>query len=118
MNERDDLVFVEHILDSIKDIEKFSLGLTRERLSSNRLKQNAIVRSIEIIGEATKNISEYTKNKNKEIKWKEIIGTRDKMIHHYFGVDLNVVWRIIKEDIPMLKKQILEIKEKELNKKP
>ena len=114
MSEKDDLAFIEHILDSIKAIEQFSLGLTKEELSSNRLKQSAIIREIEVIGEATKNISENTKNENKEILWKAIIGTRDKMIHHYFGVDLKVVWKIIKEDIPLLKNQLLKIKESEL----
>ena len=74
-----------------------------------------IVREIEIIGEAVKNISENLKNKNRKIEWKDIVGTRDKMIHHYFGVDLNIIWKIIKKDLPILEKQILSIKKK-LNK--
>ena len=84
--------------------------MNKEELNSNRLKQSAIVREIEIIGEAIKNISEETRNKHKEVAWKEIAGTRDKMIHHYFGVDLEIIWEIIKKDIPILKKQMLEIK--------
>ena len=78
---------------------------------SDRLKQSAIVREIEIIGEAVKNISENLKDKHREIEWKEIAGTRDKMIHHYFGVDLNIVWDIVKINLPDLKKKILKIKE-------
>lgn len=111
MNEKDDLAFIEHILESINAIEEFSKNMNREELASNRMKQSAIVREIEIIGEAVKNVSEETKKKHKEIQWKEIAGTRDKMIHHYFGVDLDIVWRIIKDDIPTLKEQILKIKE-------
>jgi len=110
MTKKDDLAFIEHILDSINAIEEFSKKMNKEELNSNRLKQSAIVREIEIIGEAIKNISEETRNKHKEVAWKEIAGTRDKMIHHYFGVDLEIIWEIIKKDIPILKKQMLEIK--------
>jgi len=107
---KEDLAFVEHILDSINAIEKFSKNLTKEKLISSRLKQSAIVREIEIIGEAVKNISLSLKNKHKEVEWKEIAATRDKMIHHYFGVDLNIVWSITKIDLPDLKKKMLKIK--------
>lgn len=112
MSEKTDSIFIRHILDSIKDIEDFSKGLTKEELLSSRLRQSAIIREIEVIGEAAKNISENIKNKDKEIPWKAIIGARDKMIHHYFGIDFEVVWKIIKEDIQILKKQILEIMKK------
>lgn len=107
---KEDLVFIEHILDSINAIESFSKNLKKEELSSNRLKQSAIVREIEVIGEAVKNVSENLKNKHKEVSWREIAGTRDKMIHHYFGVDLNIIWAIIEIDLPKLKGKILRIK--------
>ena len=110
MKDKSDLVFIEHILDSINAIEVFSEKLTKKELSANRLKQSAIVREIEIIGEAVKNISETLKKNHKEIPWREITGTRDKMIHHYFGVDLNIVWDIIKINLPVLRKKILKIK--------
>lgn len=107
---KEDLAFIEHILDSINAIEEFSKDMTKEKLMSDRLKQSAIVREIEIIGEAVKNISENIKNKHPEIEWKEISGTRDKMIHYYFGVDFSIVWDIIKINIPDLKNKILKIK--------
>jgi len=110
MTEKDDLVFINHILESINAIENFSKNTPKEELISNRLKQSAIVREIEIIGEAVKNISKSLKNKHREIEWQDIAGTRDKMIHHYFGVDLNIIFGIIKKDIPILKKQIKKIK--------
>ena len=106
MTDKSDLVFIEHILESINAIGGFSENLNREELSLNRLKQSAIVREIEIIGEAVKNISDNLKNTHKKIEWREIAGTRDKMIHHYFGVDLNIVWDIIKVDLPVLRKQV------------
>lgn len=113
MTEKDDVVFIEHILDSIEAIEKFSKGITKEELSSNRMKRNAIVKEIEIIGEAIKNVSKETRDKYKEIRWKEFVGARDKMIHHYFGIDIDIVLNIVKEDLPVLKKQI-EVIKKEL----
>jgi len=110
MNEKNDLAFIEHILESINAILEFSKGINKEELISNRLKQSAIVREIEIIGEAVKNISKNLKDKHKEIGWREIVGTRDKMIHHYFGVDLDIILEIIKKDIPDLRKKIFKIK--------
>lgn len=110
MNNKNDLVFIEHILDSVNAIKKFSKNLNKSGLVSNRLKQSAIIREIEVIGEAVKNISKSLKDKHKEIEWKEIAGTRDKMIHHYFGVDPDIIWKIIKKDLPILKKQIYKIK--------
>ena len=107
---KNDLAYIEHILDSINAIERFSKNLNKENLLRNRLKQSAIVREIEIIGEAVKNVSENLKNKHSEIEWKDISGTRDKMIHHYFSVDLNIVWDIIKINLPDLKYKILKIK--------
>jgi uncharacterized protein with HEPN domain len=111
MTEKEDFIFIEHILDSINAIQTFSKNLSKEQLISNRLKQSAIVREIEIIGEAVKNISETLKNKHPEVLWKEIAGTRDKMIHHYFGVDISIVWNIISSDLPILKEQMLKIKQ-------
>lgn len=104
----DDLA--RHFLDSINAIEDFSKGLDKKELVSSRLKQSAIVREIEIIGEAVKNVSNALKNKHKDIEWKEITGTKDMMIHHCFGVDPDIIWSIIKVNLPELKKKILNIK--------
>ncbi len=109
MNKKDDSIFIKHIFESIKAIEKFSKNLSRNDLKSNRLKQSAIIREIEIIGEAVKNMSNEFKTKYNNIPWREIVGTRDKMIHNYFGVDLDVVWSIIKKDIPDLKNKLEKI---------
>ncbi|MFC1682100.1 DUF86 domain-containing protein [Nanoarchaeota archaeon] len=106
---KDDLIFIKHILESINAIEEFSKDIDKKELKSNRLKQSAIVREIEIIGEATKNISDSLKDKYPEIPWREISGTRDKIIHNYFGVDLNIIWDIIKLNLPVLKKQLSNI---------
>lgn len=108
---KDPLIFVEHILDNIGDIENFSNGLSKDEISKNNLKQKAIIRSIEVIGEAVKNIPMSFRKEHPEIEWKKIAGTRDMIIHAYFDVDLDIVWGIIKKDIPDLKKKIEKIKE-------
>ena len=110
MSKKDDLIFIKHILESIEAIRSFSKNMTKETLIKNRLKQSAIIREIEIIGEAVKNISNTTKDKYKYVQWREISGTRDKMIHHYFGIDFQIIWEIIKNNLPNLKKQMLVIK--------
>ena len=104
-------LFLEHILESINDIESFIRNITKKSFFDNKEKQNAVVRSLEVIGEASKNLSLSLKEKYNLIPWREIIGTRDKIIHHYFGVDLDIVWDIIKINLPGLKKGILKIKQ-------
>lgn len=111
MNIKSDSIFLEHILESIGAIEEFSQNVILEELYKNRLKKSAIVRELEIIGEASKNISNKLKEKYNEILWREITGTRDMIIHKYFGVDLEIIWYIIKKDLPKLKKQIIKVKQ-------
>ena len=110
---KDPLIFIKHILESIDKIEAFSKNLSKKTLSKNELKQYAIIRAIEVIGESVKNLPDSLKNKYPNVPWKEIAGTRDKMIHHYFGVDLNIVWDIISKEIPKLKEDIKDILKKE-----
>jgi len=107
---RDESFFLGDIIESIEAIEEFSKGLTKEELMSNRLKRDAIVRNVEIIGEAVKNISKNIKEKYPKVEWRKIAGIRDVMIHAYFGIDMEKVWNVIKEDLPKLKKQIQNIK--------
>lgn len=108
---KEDFIFMEHILESIKDIELFTKEISKDSFFNNKEKQNAVVRSLEIMGEAVKNTSDNLKEKYPSISWREIAGTRDKIIHNYFGVDLNIVWVIIKKDIPILKKQVEKVKD-------
>ncbi len=103
---KDTLFFVKHILENIKDIEEFSKGMTKTKLEKNKLKQKAIIRSLEVIGEAVKNLPSSFRHNYPQVEWNKIAGLRDKLIHHYFGVDFNTVWDIIKEDLPKLKKEI------------
>ena len=106
---KEPLVFIKHILDCIESIEQFSEELSKEEFKKNDLKQSAILRKIEIIGEAVKNLPDSFRNKHSSAEWKKITGTRDRLIHQYFGVDLDLMWDVIKKELPKLKKQTQEI---------
>jgi uncharacterized protein with HEPN domain len=104
-----DRAYLKHILEAISNIEKFVEGLTKEDFLKNVEKQYAVVRGLEIIGEATKNLSRELKAKHREIPWRDIAGMRNKLIHKYFGIDLELVWVTIKNKLPEFKKQVLKI---------
>ena len=107
---KDDLAYIDHILDCIRKIQRFSKGLDLKKFSEDELVQDAIIRNIEVIGEASKKISADTKMTFNQIPWKEISGMRDKLIHDYLGVDTQVVWITIKKDIPELRRLLKEVK--------
>src|SRR3989344_3006013 len=102
-------VFLQHILENISRIESFSEGLTKEKLEKDDRTQYAIIRAIEIIGEAIKNLPQELTEKHPEIPWKDIAGTRDKIIHQYFDIDLDTVWDTLQKDIPDLKNKIQKL---------
>ncbi len=110
MTKKNPEIFIEHILESIDKIKSFSKNISKEELFKNELNKYAIIRAIEIIGEAVKNLPADFRNNYPDIPWSKIAGMRDKLMHHYFGVDFNNVWKVIKEDIPKLNQQILKIK--------
>ncbi len=116
MKNRDYRDYLQDILDAVDDIESFVDDMTYEAFIKDRKTLNAVVRSIEIIGEASKNIPETMKTKYKELPWKQMTGMRDKLIHAYFGIDTETLWKAVKENIPPLKKAIQKIL-KELNNK-
>jgi len=113
MSKRGDKEHLKDILTACENILSYKEGYNFNMFLGDRKTQDAIIRNIEIIGEAVKNISDVLKEKYSEIEWKEIAKTRDKLIHSYFGTDLDIVWDIINMDIPRLKKQIKEIIQKE-----
>jgi uncharacterized protein with HEPN domain len=106
---KDDSLYLDHILRSIDNILRYTKGLNKKDFSKNNLVQDAVIRNFEIIGEATKKVSDKYKKMHFEMPWKEMSGMRDKLIHDYIGVDIAVIWKTIKEDLPPLKK-ILEAK--------
>ena len=104
-----DKAYLKDILDAISDIEVFIGNINEAEFYKNKEKKYAVVRALEIIGEASKNLSKELRAKHKEIPWKEIVGMRDKLIHWYFGIKWELVWETVKNKIPELRNQLLKI---------
>jgi uncharacterized protein with HEPN domain len=101
-----DEVRLKHILDAISEIEEYTKNKSIEDFTKNSMLKFASVKQLEIIGEAAKHISEEMIKNFPEIKWRSVIGLRNLLIHEYFGIDVHIVWNIIINDLPKLKKQI------------
>jgi len=104
-----DKAYLKDMQDAISDIEVFIANIDEPEFYGNKEKKYAVVRALEIIGEAAKNLSRELRAKHKEIPWKEIAGMRDKLIHGYFGIKWELVWETVKNKIPELKNQLLKI---------
>jgi len=102
---KQNLPYLKHIFDEINFLIDKTASITFEDYLKDEILTRATTRSFEIIGEAVKNLSEDFKNKHDKIEWKKIAGMRDKIIHYYFGVNWNIVWKTIKEKLPALKEE-------------
>jgi uncharacterized protein with HEPN domain len=100
---REYIDYLKDILDAIEKAEQFIEGMDFERFSSDYKTRFAVIRALEIIGEASKKIPETVKRQNPELPWREIAGIRDILIHEYFGLNLQVIWKTLKEDFPKIK---------------
>jgi len=107
---KDPKIFIEHILESITRIEEYTKQVTKDQFLGSTQIQDAVIRRIEVIGETVKNLPDDIKKNNPNIPWRKIAGMRDLLIHEYFGVDLDLTWKAVKEDIVALKREILKVK--------
>lgn len=112
MSKREPKLYLEDIKGSIAKIENYTNGLSFDEFSKDIRTIDAVVRNLTIIGEAARNIPEEIKSKNPSIEWAEAIGMRNKISHEYFGVDEDILWKTIKENLPVFKNQISELIEK------
>lgn len=104
---KENKVYIQHILDAVEKIERYSKGISYEDFLIDPLRQDGIIRELEIIGEAAKKLSDDFKENNASIPWRKVTGMRDKLIHDYFEVDAAAVWKTVKEDIPAFKRELL-----------
>jgi uncharacterized protein with HEPN domain len=109
MKERDFSDYIKDILVSIQDVEEFTFGMEFDEFLKDKKTIKAVIRSLEVLGEASKKIPESIKSKYPHIPWKRMVGMRDKLIHQYFGVDLEIVWNVIKSELPSIKVPIEEM---------
>ena len=96
-------LYVKDILQNMLEAEEFIEGMSYEQFISDKRTLNAVLRSLEVIGEAAKNIPDEIRAKYPDIPWKEMAGMRDKVIHFYFGVDKEVIWFVVKDRIPAIR---------------
>lgn len=105
-NKFGDELYVKHILEAIEKVEKFVGNSSFDDFKNNEQLQSAVVREISVIGEAAKKLSEDFKKSKPIIPWKDVVGMRDKLVHDYFEIDINMVWKTIQENLPDLKQKI------------
>lgn len=106
---KDPKVFIGHIIESIELIEQYAKELTSKTFQTNMAMQDAIIRRLEIIGEAVKNLPVTFRAKHSNIPWKQMAGMRDVLTHEYFDVDLALTWAVVKHELPSLKANLQEL---------
>lgn len=111
MSKRGDRASLSDILEAAERIASYIKGTGYKGLLKNFKTQDAVIRNLEIIGEAVKNISPEFRQKHKAIDWRRIAGFRDRLIHQYFGINLEIVWSVAKKEVPLLKVQVKQLLE-------
>ena len=106
---KEDKVYLHHILNAVNNVEDFIKGIEKAEFIKNALVSSAVIRQLEVIGEAVKKLSFGLKKSYPDVPWRDIAGLRNKLIHEYFGVDLSLVWIIALRDLPALKLVVKEM---------
>ena len=106
---KSDGVYIHHIIDAVDQIMEYTQGVNKNDFQKSRMIQDAVIRNFEIIGEATKQVSDSTRSNFPDVPWKNMAGMRDKLIHDYMGVDLDAIWNTIEEMLPNLRGDLQKI---------
>lgn len=106
MSNRADIDFVNDIREAIQRISSYLGGMSYDDFRKDIKTQDAVIRNIEIVGEAAKGVSEELRVKSPHIPWKSMAGMRDRLIHHYFGVNLDIVWQVVSAELPDLNSEL------------
>jgi uncharacterized protein with HEPN domain len=109
MSSRNYILFLEDIVNSMEKVKTYINNLTYAEFSEKDIVIDAVVRNLEVIGEAAKNVPMKIREENKQIPWRRMIGLRNIISHEYFGIDLNIVWTIITKNLPDTRKDIEEL---------
>lgn len=111
MSKRSDQDSLRDVQEAIRRIQTYTTGMTHEAFLEDTKTQDAVIRNLEIMGEATKNLSADLRDQHSDVPWRAMAGVRDRLIHDYFGVNLDIVWQIVVGELPTLAAQIDEILE-------
>jgi uncharacterized protein with HEPN domain len=109
MSKRDSLLLIQDILTAVEKIKRYLLNMNRREFLNDDKTIDAVVRNLEIIGEASKQLPESFKNAYSDIAWQAMAGLRNRIVHAYFGIDLLLIWEIIQNDLPILETQLKQI---------
>jgi uncharacterized protein with HEPN domain len=113
MSERADSDFLSDIQEAVCRIRAYTIAMTYDRFLADTKTQDAVIRNLEIIGEATKSLSAQLRAKYPDVPWKGMAGVRDRLIHQYFGVNLDIIWDIVTGELPELESKIGKIMQAE-----
>ena len=109
MSKRSANLLIQDMREAIEKIRRYTAGLTAETFSTDEKSVDAVVRNLEIIGEAANRLPEDFKAQHREVEWSKIIGLRNRIIHDYFGIDLQIVWQVLQRDLPAFNSTLVRI---------
>lgn len=109
MKKRNVLVYFDDIIESMENIEEYIEGHTFDTFQTNKMVFDAVIRNLEVIGEASKNVPDDIRERYEDIPWQRMVGLRNILIHEYFGINKQIVWKIITENLPDIKPKVKQL---------